>query len=69
MEKNKYGIYVLAIFIILIIALLLSSCSIVNRTLGKMFPKMETSCPVNDSKYFFRQAGTKPTKQYLKNHR
>lgn len=69
MEKNKYAIYVLAIFLIVIFALLFSSCAIINRTASKMFPSLETSCPINDSKFFFRQAGARPTKQYLRNNR
>ena len=69
MKKNKYTIYVLAIFIIIIFALLLSSCSMVRHTANKMFPYSETSCPTNDSKFFFRQAGVKPTRQYMMSHR
>lgn len=65
MKKNNYAIYVLTFYIILIGILLLTSCSVVSR----VFPSKNSVCPSNDSKYFFRQAGTKPTKQFIRNNK
>lgn len=69
MKKNDYAIYILIVYLLLIGILLLASCSVVDRTIGKVFPNKKYVCPTNDSKFFFRQAGTRPTKQYLKNNR
>ena len=58
MKKNDYAIYILIFYLLLIGILLLSSCTAIR-----------VGCPTNNYKYFFKQAGTKPTKQYLRNNR
>jgi len=60
--KNKLAI-------ILICTICCTSCNVINRTIGKVFPSEDSICPANDSKFFFRQAGARPTKQYLRNNR
>ena len=62
MKKNDYTIYIFCIYLILIIILLLSqqSCNLYYKTL---YGGKQTSCPINDPKYFYKQAGTKPFKR------
>jgi hypothetical protein len=58
MKKNDYAIYIFIIYLILIGILLLLSCTAIK-----------IGCPTNNSKYFFKQEGAKPTKQFIKNNR
>jgi hypothetical protein len=69
MKKNEYAPYILIFYIILIAILLFTSCVAVEHTVSKIFPSKSAVCPSNDSRFFFRQAGVKPTKQYLRNNR
>ena len=69
MKKNEYAPYILIFYIILIGILLFTSCVAVEHTVSKIFPSKSAVCPSNDSRYFFRHAGAKPTKQYLRNNR
>lgn len=66
MKKTKFSIHLLIIFSFVI---LFSSCAAINHMVSKMFPSKASVCPTNDSKFFFRQNGTRPTKQYRRNHR
>lgn len=62
MKKNDYTIYIFCIYLILIIILLLSqqSCNIYYKI---KYGGQQTNCPINNPKYFYKQAGTKPFKR------
>ena len=51
------------------LAMCTMSCSFVNHLVSKTFPSRESVCPSNDARFFFRQNGAKPTKQYLRHNR
>ena len=54
---------------ILICTIFCTSCRLLDRTISRTFPSRSSVCPTNDSRFFFRQAGARPTKQYLRNNR
>ena len=66
MKKIKYLNYLLIIFSCVI---LFSSCAAINHMVSKIFPSKASVCPTNDPKFFFRQNGARPTKQYRRNNR
>jgi len=57
------------IIVICILAMCTMGCASVNHLVSKTFPSKQSYCPTNNSSFFFKQNGARPTKQYLRNHR
>ena len=67
---RKSIMHKLVVFLaILVLLSTVTGCEAVKSTFMRIFPKENSVCPTNDSRYFFRQNGTKPTKQFRRNNR
>lgn len=60
MKKHRTTIYVLILYVLFwTIVMSLFGC---NVYVGKSYSK----CPTNDKTYFYKQAGVKPSKAYMR---
>jgi hypothetical protein len=59
MKKRNQGFFVLALIMLIVST---ESCGMLRNT-------QESNCPTNDPNYFFKKAGAKPTKYYIRTNK
>ena len=63
--KNKKPIFFILALVMLIISTY--SCNIIMKTIHPF--NSQNNCPTNNPNYFFKKAGAKPTRDYVRNNR
>jgi len=63
--KNKNQSFFILILFMLVLST--TSCNVIMKAIHPF--NAQNDCPSNNPKYFFKKAGAKPTKAYVRNNR